>query len=164
VLPRRNSKNNKMTNGRIKSRRSSYIWRCAYAHVAVIAITFLSGCSSSYQLDTAKVHGTVTLDGQPLDAGLVFFRPEKGRMAVGKIQPNGSYVLFTYVRDGDDGAIVGRHKVSVVPPLPSAESEIAPEMKSPIPNKYQSEGTSRLEFEVEAGKDNKFDIALSSAK
>jgi hypothetical protein len=153
-----------MSIGRTNSPRFGIIWRRAWALAILLAISIAGGCSSSYQLDTAKVHGTVTLDGQPLDAGLVFFRPEKGRMAVGKIQPNGSYVMFTYVRDGDDGAIVGRHKVSVVPPLASAESEIVPVMKSPIPNRYQSEGTSQLEFNVEAGKDNIFDIALSSAK
>jgi hypothetical protein len=93
--------------------------RIVLVFASVVAFATFDGCSN-HQLDTAHVHGMVTLDGQPLDAGFVFFRPAKGRMAVGKIQQDGSYVLFTYVRDGDDGAIVGHHKVSVVPP--AAES------------------------------------------
>lgn len=139
-------------------------WPAAQALVATGIVLIFGGCSPSYQLDTAKVHGNVTLDGKPLTAGQVFFRPEKGRMAVGNIQPDGTYALFTYIRDGDDGAIVGRHKVTVVPSLTPATVEFAPETKSPIPEKYQSEGTSGLEFTVEAAKDNQLDIALSTAK
>jgi hypothetical protein len=129
----------------------------------VLALTGLSGCSN-HQLDTAKVHGKVTLDGKPLDAGMVFFRPTRGRMAVGKIQSDGSYALFTYVRDGDDGAIVGRHKVSVVPPPVEGELDTLPEDKRPIPSRYHAESTSQLEFDVEGGKDNTIDILLTSAQ
>ena len=92
---------------------------------------------------------------------MVFFRPESGRMALGKIQSDGSYVLFTYKKNGSDGAIVGHHKVSVVPPLES-EFDPPPAMTRPIPEKYQSEGTSMLEFDVEPDKDNVIDIGLTS--
>jgi hypothetical protein len=128
--------------------------------VAFVAAAIAGGCSS-HELETAKVHGTVTLDGQPLETGLIFFQPEQGRMAVGKIQSDGSYKLFTYEKNGDDGAIVGRHRVSVVPPIAEGEFDAIPAMKQPIPARYQSAGTSKLEFLVEAGKDNVFDIKLS---
>jgi hypothetical protein len=84
-------------------------------------------------------------------------------MAVGKIERDGSYALFTYVRNGNDGAIVGRHRVSVVPPLAEGEHDSPPEMKRPIPARYQSAGTSKLEFEVEAGKKNVINIELSNS-
>jgi hypothetical protein len=134
--------------------------RSTSAPILAIAVLLIGGCSS-HELDTAKVRGTVTLDGQPLETGLVFFRPDSGRMAVGKIQRDGSYTLFTYVRNGDDGAIVGRHKVSVVPPMAEGELDSVPDMKRPIPAQYQSADTSKLEFVVEAGKDNVINIELS---
>jgi hypothetical protein len=136
--------------------------RSTLAFAALVAVASGGGCSSQ-ELETARVHGMVTLNGQPLETGLVFFRPEKGRMAVGKIQADGSYALFTYVRDGDDGAIVGRHQVSVVPPNAEGELDAAPEMKRPIPAHYHSASTSKLEFVVEAGKDNVINIDLSES-
>jgi hypothetical protein len=36
-------------------------------------------------------------------------------------------------------------------------------MARPIPEKYQSEGTAMLAFNIEAGKDNVIDIELSSS-
>ena len=83
-------------------------------------------------------------------------------MAVGKIQQDGTYVLSTYERNGSDGAIVGRHRASIVPPLAEGEFDAPPAMTRPIPEKYQSEGTSMLEFDVEPGKDNVIDIELTS--
>lgn len=131
--------------------------------IACIAMVLCCGCSTS-ELDTAPVRGTVTLDGKAIDSGMVFFRPERGRMAIGKIQPDGTYVLFTYVKDGSDGAIVGRHHVTVVPPMangPHAEAE-APTMAHPIPEKYHSEATSNLQFDVQPGRTNVIDIVLES--
>ena len=132
------------------------------AGLAWVAMLFCCGCSRS-GLETAPVRGVVKLDGQPLDAGMVFFRPERGRMAVGKIQQDGSYVLSTYEKNGDDGAIVGRHKASVIPPLAEGTLDVAPAMTRPIPEKYQSAGTSQLEFNVEPGKENVIDIGLTSS-
>jgi hypothetical protein len=129
--------------------------------LAWVAMLFCCGCSRS-GLETAPVRGVVKLDGQPLDAGMVFFRPEKGRMAVGKIQQDGTYVLCTYDKNGSDGAIVGRHKASIIPPLAEGEFDAPPAMTRPIPERYHSEGTSKLEFDVAPGKDNVIDIALTS--
>lgn len=135
-------------------------WR-ALTLMALLAVA-IGGCSS-HELETAQVQGIVTLDGKPLETGLVLFQPAKGRMAVGKIQPDGNYALFTYVRNGDDGAIVGRHRVSIVPPLAEGELDPAPMMKRLIPARYQSAGTSKLEFQVEAGRRNVINIELSNS-
>jgi hypothetical protein len=83
-------------------------------------------------------------------------------MAVGKIQQDGTYVLSTYERNGSDGAIVGRHRASIVPPLAEGEFDAPPAMTRPIPEKYQSEGTSLLVYEVKADTDNVIDIELST--
>jgi hypothetical protein len=133
------------------------------AGLAWVALLFCCGCSHS-GLETAPVRGVVKLDGQPLDAGMVFFRPERGRMAVGKIRQDGSYVLSTYEKNGDDGAIVGRHKASVIPPLAEGTLDVAPAMTRPIPEKYQSAGTSLLVYEVEADTNNLIDIELSTKR
>ena len=131
------------------------------ARLASMTVLLCCGCSRS-GLETAPVHGVVRLDGRPLDAGMVFFRPDKGRMAVGKIQQDGTYILSTYEKNGNDGAIVGHHKVTVVPPLAEGEFDAPPAMTRSIPEKYQSEGTSLLAYEVKTGTENVIDIELSA--
>jgi hypothetical protein len=127
--------------------------------IIAIAFIFIQGCSKNH-LETAKVHGIVTLDGRPLEAGVVLFRPGKGRLAVGKIRPDGSYELLTYVKGGNDGAIIGRHRVTVGPPPFLGESTEQLITKQPIPEKYLHEGSSGLEFDVKGDVENVIDIKL----
>jgi hypothetical protein len=117
------------------------------------------GCSNQRK-ETAPVRGRVTLDGKPLTSGTVSFSPDAGRAGGGEIGADGSYTVGTYTKS--DGAIIGKHKVAVSPagrgendPGPTA-SEIA------IPFRYHNGQSSGLEFEVVAGKDNVFDLSLTS--
>lgn len=86
------------------------------ASVVVAAIliavgSFLvTGCGKS-QMPVTKVKGTVEVDGKTLTSGNVLFRPEKGPIASGTIQPDGTFVLTTY--PDRDGAVRGTHKVAV---------------------------------------------------
>src|SRR4051794_18765929 len=109
-----------------------------------LAFALVGGCSR-YQLDTAPVHGLVTLDGEPLEGGVVTFLPSRGRAASGLIQPDGSYSLATYVQNPKDGAIVGHHRVSVTP-KGSFEGQVekAPKDRS-IPDNYRSPNGSPIE-------------------
>ena len=125
----------------------------------------VAGCGGGPDLPPmANVTGTVTLDGKPLPRGSVQFAPDptslpkgaKAATAVGLIDAEGHYTLKTA---GVEGAIVGRHQVSV-----EARQEPKNEMDtwppSLIPEKYNTQQTSGLTFEVKAGEDNVIDIPL----
>jgi len=119
------------------------------------------GCGRpAYQLETAPVHGKVTLDGEPLPSGYVVVPTMRGRMASGAIQPDGTFVLTTY--DEGDGAQVGRHPVIVneVPPDEFSNAEAA--RRVPIPRRYTSAGTSGLEVDVKPGDDNYLLLELTT--
>ncbi|MEX0641324.1 MAG: hypothetical protein WD468_01415 [Pirellulales bacterium] len=120
------------------------------------------GCGEQRGLDTAAVSGTVTLDGKPYtQGGSILFQPRpRGKMATGRIQDNGTFELSTYSEG--DGAVVGEHKVAIMPPSPEVvdENNPAPPPKSPIPKKYRSPATSGLTFEVLDNQANEFSIEL----
>jgi hypothetical protein len=73
------------------------------------------GCGPSAGVPVAllPVKGKVTYKGQPLTTGIIRFDPTNGygRMATGKIQSDGSFVLST-LKDGD-GVVAGAHKVFI---------------------------------------------------
>jgi hypothetical protein len=119
------------------------------------------GCGRpAHQLETAPVYGTVTLDGNPLPSGYVVVPTARGRMASGKIQPDGSFVLSTY-EDGD-GAQVGTHPVVVNEVAPDEFSSIPVQNRVPIPPRYASAGTSGLQVTVKPGEENVLELTLIS--
>lgn len=127
---------------------------------AAFVLLGVAGCGG-HEKETATVKGTVLLDGQPFTGGAVVFTPAAGRAAMGKIAPDGSYTLGTY-RPGD-GAIVGHHQVSVVPPMPVNETDPVSPLAYKLPPRYGNGETSGLEFDVESDKENTYDIKLSSS-
>lgn len=118
------------------------------------------GCRPGYQLDTAPARGTVILDGKPLSAGSVLLTPARGRGASGTLNPDGSFILTTY--GNEDGAIVGKHKVAVVPLQSESESNEPPPGYVPVPSRYQNPVSSGLEVDVKSGEENVFDLELKS--
>ena len=130
---------------------------------ACVILLPLAGCGGSDRLPTAKVSGTVTLDGNPLPKGRISFVPQdgSGRPASGQIAGDGSFVLGTY--EESDGAVLGRHKVSLV--AREERGALPPDdggAKSLIPESYGNVATSGLAFDVTADGDNVFHIELSS--
>lgn len=123
----------------------------------------LSGCGGD-QLQTAPVHGSVTLGGTPLDRGTIVFTPSRGRVAHGKIGADGGFSLSTY--GTEDGAIVGAHKIAVfdVPQRdPGGRIDFdRPPHRNPIPEVYRNPDQSGLTFEVESGVENvaKFELRV----
>jgi hypothetical protein len=112
-----------------------------------IAIFGLSGCGGSGP-KTAGTSGTVTMNGKPLsNVGVTFLPVKKGPVAIGNTNENGEFTLTT-VRKGD-GAVIGKHKVTV---------GVATEgQKNPgVPDSYSSPDSTKLSAEVEAGKKNVF--------
>lgn len=133
------------------------------AYCSLCCLLFLAGCKNSYQLETAPVRGKITIDGKPLQTGKVRFAPERGRGATGDIQPDGTYKLTTY--SPDDGAIVGKHRVSIEARRDAGKRSVENEEPVPpslIPEYYADESKSGLEFDVKSGETNKADFSLRS--
>jgi len=80
------------------------------ACLAVTVIFVVSGCGSNRPHPVAT-SGTVTLDGKPLQQGVVEFWPDKGVPARGKIQEDGTFSMKTY--DEGDGVVPGSYVVTV---------------------------------------------------
>ena len=89
-------------------------YRTGLALLVAAACFVTTGCSN-YSL--APVSGRVTYKGEPVvGVDVVFYPkavgddPDVGPFSFGTTDENGAYVLKT--RDGEDGAVVGEHRVS----------------------------------------------------
>jgi hypothetical protein len=112
----------------------------------------------------ADVEGMVSLDGKPIGPGVVIFAPVEGseNPATGAIQTDGSYFLKT---SRERGVRPGSYKVALqIHEIPTdrayGERDMRP-VKSRIPEKFTTVGTSGLTFDVDAGS-NTIDIPLTS--
>lgn len=82
---------------------------------------FVAGCGgNAEEYETVPVSGVVTCEGKPIANATVNFTPladqgraagRRGRVALGMTDKDGRFKLTTY--ENDDGAIVGKHKVTV---------------------------------------------------
>lgn len=135
--------------------------------IALVA-TMTLGCDRGPK--RARVHGKVTVGGQPITKGVVMFYPDDGRPAIGQIEPDGSYELTTY--DPGDGALLGEHLVTIealevedLGPQPkSLLEETAAPARPPrvrwlVPEQYADRSTSPLTATVD-DKVNKIDFDL----
>jgi hypothetical protein len=103
------------------------------------------------------------LDGKPLTFGVVMFVPSLGRAAKGDVQADGSFRLGTY--KGDDGAIVGKHKVSVIAIRPPVSGESSAERTDNVfllPSHYAIPEESGFAFDIKPGVSNEFALELKS--
>ncbi|XZE33571.1 hypothetical protein SH501x_004360 [Pirellulaceae bacterium SH501] len=117
----------------------------------------LAGCGGGLiPIKTAKVTGTATFNGKPLEDYKVYFYCEQAEAkepATGIVAADGTFTLG--VRTAGDGAIVGSNKIWLTydPPVPKevAGSDAAwnpPPPKVKLPEKYMSMDTSGLSVEV----------------
>ena len=114
----------------------------------------------------------MTLDGKPLaDAAVLFMPVEGGVPARGSTAADGSFSLSTF--DRDDGALIGRHRVSVAKVTYSGFEADADGLSKKLdgraireqhlsPERYENPATSGLEAEVKRGSANRFEFGLSS--
>lgn len=154
---------------------------------AVLALA-LSGCGEpGPTTQQATVSGAVTIDGKPvaMDSTITFFSDSEGANAGGVIDSIGNY----NVKAGDPkiGIPIGRYKVSIRPPSPvtttmgAVATDSADYMKamgkpvapvrtpakggaagsaSPIPEEFQSLGSTPIVIELQPGP-NKLDFDLA---
>jgi len=89
--------------------------------IVLLTVVCCLGCGTGDQMETAKVTGKVTFDGQPVTGGQLLFAPnasgdEPGKAGAAQIQSDGTFTVSTY-GDGD-GAVIGTHTVSYTAPPP----------------------------------------------
>ena len=131
--------------------------------IAVAAVLLLAavGCGpAEKRVATAPVKGKVAYKGAPVTTGSVMFIPSGGGPpATAEIQPDGSYSLKTY--EPDDGAVVGRHTVTIsaIQLTTGSPEDPASDPKMLVPTKYSSTATSDLTAEISDG-ENAVDFEL----
>jgi hypothetical protein len=101
------------------------------------------GCGDPGAATTARIDGTVTLDGAPVPNALIAFNPAAGsktagRLANGKSDASGKFSVSSF--KANDGAMPGSYVVTV-----DGEG---------VPDKYKAPDKSDLKVTVEAGKTN----------
>jgi hypothetical protein len=140
-------------------------WSNSFLAVAIIAALSCSGCGKQSSYDVAIVRGTVTLDGKPITGGKVMFAPiaqgqnaKAGKPGFGTLGPDGSFVISTY--GVEDGAVVGKHWVSVMRNLEVGDSERSSTEKPEMPFERV---TFPQQQTVVSAQENQIDIPLTSA-
>ncbi len=132
----------------------------AFTLFCVIAfVAAMSGCGKKH---LAKVHGKVSFNGQPINAGTLVFSPIvagdnrlPGKSSTGDIEPDGTYQLSTF--SIHDGALPGQHQVRFIPWL---------EKKKKTAQMITSANYADLRLpasfvvEVKSASDNEIDIEL----
>jgi hypothetical protein len=108
-------------------------WYLPIWAASVVLVGF--GCGGKDQ--PVKVHGIVTLDGEPVHGAIVSFLPDEkgGRFAVGTTAKDGSFRLKTY--KDDDGALPGDYRVTVTLIPLDDEEEVEGKEEVPAKEKVQ---------------------------
>lgn len=129
--------------------------------MAALALLVAVGCGGPNEHESI-VTGTVTVDGELAQSGLVTFHPLKeGVPAIGRINSDGSYSLRTGqgdLREADGGTVIpGEYIVTVSITGPEVKSGQPDEGRPPTPGpslvaaKYASTETSDLKHEIKPG-------------
>jgi hypothetical protein len=133
--------------------------RAALSGAALLAIVI--GCHGGSM--ESEVSGTVTLDGNKIGPGTIVFAPNGagGKPATGSIESDGTYKLKT---SREAGLATGSYRVAVSI-RKMAENvkrgDRPPPGKLLIPEKYEDETKSGLQYDVSPGR-NTINIELAS--
>ncbi len=155
---------------------------CLLLSACLTVLVVLAGCAKEPTRDgpeLAKVTGTITLDGEPVEGAHIKFSPETDNPAAFAVSDRrGRYELRTF--DPGDGAVPGKYGISASKEVTEAGMEFASQAEleayvkehgerppkgetvSVLPEKYSSPGTSELTAEITVAKKNRFDLELKS--
>jgi hypothetical protein len=114
-----------------------------------------AGCGDSSGIGkTVPVVGKVTVDGNPVKAGTVSFRPDRTRGNLlahepsGEIDAEGNYKLFTGNKGEKEGAPVGWYRVAIMAGEPVDVGNLSGQARWFANPKYATIETSGLTVEV----------------
>jgi len=151
--------------------RNRRFW-CLLAIIVLAGLsTTVPGCGGPVRSPTAKVLGTVVVDGQPVKEGTIVFESPGQRPANGKIQDGEIVECTTY--EPNDGVPVGQHQVAVfvsapagtaVAETPGQTAAFDPNYMgggSLIPSRYNDPKQSGLTAEIAPG-ENRVTLELMS--
>jgi hypothetical protein len=123
----------------------------------LLFLSLLAGCDD--RPARVPVSGIVTIDGRPLKRGNIKFVPVNGRPSAGKIGEDGQFTLTCY--DGNDGALIGTHRVQVASNRIISDSKI----EWFAPPKYADFRTSEISVDItEPVDDLKIELAWGKQK
>ena len=130
---------------------------------ALLAALLSTGCGTNDPLNRQAVSGTVTLDGTPLEQGVITFQPEAQAVTSG----GAAIAAGKYAIPRDQGLVEGKYKVliraskSTVSLQGGAPGEpvVAPEL---IPEEYNSKSDKVVD--VTAKGPNTFDFDIVTKK
>jgi hypothetical protein len=129
----------------------------------------IAGCGADAdELPRRAVSGTITLDGQPLEAGMISFVPDgpgqQNPVTAGAVIRQGAYSI-----DADKGLTPGNYRVSIISEAKSTKpkdgrgpgpGELKAATKEPIPARYNTR--TKLEAEVKIDGSTTFNYELTS--
>ena len=111
--------------------------------IALVALVAVAGCGSR---GLHRVQGQVTFpDGSPVKAGRVVIEYGNGRMAVGRIRPDGSFNVGTLTES--DGMQAGTFRVAIKDTF-VPKSDTSSEFVTLVHSRFANPATSGLEFTV----------------
>lgn len=126
--------------------------------IFVPVMALLAGCGGGPKRPSvAKVTGKVSHQGAPLADAVVMFYPQEaggGRPATGRTDASGMFSLTTF--ETGDGAVVGRHKVTINAGAAESESNdpaalaAAEKARAKLPEKLSTVEKTTLSVEVAA--------------
>jgi len=126
----------------------------------VLLFVCVVGCSSgeNYQPMT----GTVTVDGQPLEKGVITFYPNGPGTTVG-----GEVIAGKFELAREQGPTPGKYRVEIVAYRATAKTEFDVDLNAQVPVEVQIlpakyNVKSELEAEVSDGGSNEFEFKLNS--
>lgn len=132
---------------------------CSFALCLVVAV---AGCGPGD--NRQPLAGSVTLDGKPLEKGVITLFPQGAGSTAGCEILAGKYSL-----DTQTGATPGKYRVEILAFRPTGKSEYDVDQKKQVsleeqylPSRYNND--SELQAEVVAGGKNVFDFGLKSGK
>ena len=114
----------------------------------------LCGCGGDALPSLGQVQGTVTLDGQPIEAAFVYFKAMGAAGSSASTNASGQYKLRFIGRH--DGAVVGQHEVTVTVPADSAA-----ESEEEQPARARATATYQRTVEPD---ENEFDFSLNQSR
>src|SRR5687767_7811285 len=126
--------------------------------IPLLLMLLVAGCSQEGGFKLAKVSGSVTLDGQPVEGAGLEFVADAGGVAYGRTDAAGRY----YMSFGNSrtGAIVGKNQVRITAGDKVTVGDKKYERTEVFPKKYNSEseqyvdvaaGNNTIDFRCESG-------------